>query len=600
MTAGKPSTYGFLKPEERWKKWEGEADKLKSANAIWDMAPGYDLIPEIDLPMFHSLFLDGTHSSPPVTPLYGYLWVRHCGIGTKWVNIALSLPTCYGWEWRFKDGGLYTTFLVVRDEEEKKKREAKFKETIKPYIENFSGIWTANKKKLTDIYDNLKSFDSSKATVLDLLHHNWDLDAAFRTMWEVHFFGMQTSYSAWILLEEECKKRWGINDRSAEFQDIMRGFDNLVYQVDKELWLFAKKATEMGLDDIFKQNKPEDIIPKLEQSSKGKEWVKKFMAFLQIHGWRMVRMNDFVDPYWLEKPSIPVKTVKDHIMSGTTKRKEYILDEKRRELSVKREKAVKELMDKVPAADKPWFSSLIKLGQYATVYSEEHDLFCELTIQALMRRGYLAIGKKLADEGTIDKPEDIFMMNPWEIESNILLPHLNDFRWVTRRRRATWEGWVKQFEKGEFRPPLYTDRPGGLNEAVGMDLLPSLDPIAIKIIIGDMPAARPELKADIMGICGCPGEAEGLARVIINYEDLDQLKPGEILICPGTNPAWTLAFGIAAAVIGDRGGTLSHTAIIGREYGLPTIVNSFVACEKIKTGQRVKVDATNGAIYIKS
>jgi len=594
---GKPSTYGDLAPEERWKKWE--AEKPKGENAIWDMAPGYDLIPEVDLPMFHSFFLDGTHSTPPVTPLYGYLWVRHCGVGTKWMNIALSLPTCYGWEWRFKDGGLYTSFLIVRDEEEKKQREVKFKEAMRPYIEDFSGIWEGNKKKLTDIHEHLKEFDPDKATVLDFLHHNWELDESFRKMWEIHFFGMQTSYSAWILLEEECKKRFGINDQSAEFQDMMRGFDNEIYRVDKEIWLLSKQAVEMGLGDIFKGNEPDDIIPKLEQEAKGKEWTQKFNDFLQVRGWRMVRMNDFVDPYWLEKPSIVIKTIKDIILGGTATDKEYVLDVRRRGLVVKRDKAVKEMLDRVPPQDKEWFSSLIKLGQNATVYSEEHDLFCEMTIQALMRRGYLAIGKKLAEGGAIDRPDDVFMMNPWEIESNILLPHLNDFRWVTRRRRAAWEGWVSRFQKeGEWRPPVYTDRPGGFEEAVGQDMLPALDPIAIKIIIGDMPAPRPELKADIMGICGCPGEAEGIARVIINYEDLGDFKLGEILVCPGTNPAWTPAFGIAAAVIGDRGGTLSHTAIIGREYGLPTIINSFVACEKIKTGQRIRVDATNGAIYI--
>jgi pyruvate,water dikinase len=594
---GRPSTYGFLTPEERWKKWE--ADKPRAENAIWGMAPGYDFIPEVDLPMFHSLFLDSTHSSPPVTPLYGYLWVRHCGIGTKWVNINLSLPNIYGWEWRFKDGGVYTSFLIVRDEEERKQREVKFKEAIRPYIDDFSGMWEKNKKKLTDMYDRLKQFNPDKATVLDLLHHNWELDEAFRTMYEIHFFGMQSSYSGWILLEEECKKRFGINDQSAEFQDMMRGFDNEIYQVDKELWLFSKQAVEMGLGDIFKENEPEAIIPKLEQEAKGKEWVKKFMDFLQVHGWRMVRFTDLVEPYWLEKPSIPMKTVRDHIVSGSVKRKEYILDEKRKELSIRREKAVKGMLDRVPPQDRGWFSSLIKLGQYATSYSEEHDLYCELTIQAIMRRGYLAIGKKLAENGTVDRPDDIFMLNPWEIESVILLPHLNDLRWITRPRRATWERWVDRFVKeGEWRPPVYTDRPGGMNEAVEKDLLPSLDPICIKIIIGELPAPRPELKADIMGICGCPGEVEGLARIIVNYEDLGQLRPGEILVCPGTNPAWTVAFGIAAGVIGDRGGTLSHTAIIGREYGMPTIVNTFVACEKIKTGQRIRMDATQGAVYL--
>jgi phosphoenolpyruvate synthase/pyruvate phosphate dikinase len=129
-------------------------------------------------------------------------------------------------------------------------------------------------------------------------------------------------------------------------------------------------------------------------------------------------------------------------------------------------------------------------------------------------------------------------------------------------------------------------------------LLPSRDAIASKIVVGELPEAKPELKADIFGLCGCAGEAEGIARVVVYYEDLKQVKPGEILVCPGTNPAWTPVFGIVKAVITDRGGTLSHAAIIGREYGVPTIINTFVGTEKIKSGQRLKVGATEGAIWI--
>ena len=113
-----------------------------------------------------------------------------------------------------------------------------------------------------------------------------------------------------------------------------------------------------------------------------------------------------------------------------------------------------------------------------------------------------------------------------------------------------------------------------------------------------MPEVKPELKADMFGVCGSAGEAEGIARIAINYEDLAQVKPGDILVCPGANPAWTPIFGLVNGVISDRGGTLSHAAIIGREYGVPTIVNTFEGTAKIKNGQRLRMDAGKGAIFI--
>jgi phosphoenolpyruvate synthase/pyruvate phosphate dikinase len=84
----------------------------------------------------------------------------------------------------------------------------------------------------------------------------------------------------------------------------------------------------------------------------------------------------------------------------------------------------------------------------------------------------------------------------------------------------------------------------------------------------------------------------------MSYNQLDEVQKGDILVCPGTNPAWTPAFGLVKAVVADRGGTLSHTAIVGREYGVPVLVNTFTGTQVIKTGQRVRVDATEGALYI--
>jgi pyruvate,water dikinase len=84
----------------------------------------------------------------------------------------------------------------------------------------------------------------------------------------------------------------------------------------------------------------------------------------------------------------------------------------------------------------------------------------------------------------------------------------------------------------------------------------------------------------------------------MTYDELKQVQPGEILVCPGTNPAWTPVFGIVKGVVADRGGTLSHTAIVGREYGVPTIVNCFEGTAKIKTGMKIRMDATQGVIYL--
>ena len=557
---------------------------------IWDEVPGYDLIEEVDLPEMHSWFLDGTHSVPPWTPLFGYYWIRYCSHGLKACASKFSIPTCKGWEMRYKDGGSYNAFLIVRDEKEIEDRQAGFRVALRPWIEDFDGLWAAGKRELLQMYDKLKELDVDNASNLQLYWHNYDLLTTYRRMWEIHFEGMYSSMFAWLLLEGLCKERFGMKDQDPEFQDMLRGFDNKAYEMDRKLWEFAQLAKDMGIQNIFEDNASGSIMPKLQQSGKSKEWSKEFMTYLEtdeVGGWRMRRMNDLTEPYWLENPETPIGVIRDHLK----KRTDDVQGKVSGDLLRKRENAIASFLQKVPSAERPTFKGLINLAGKAGSYSEEHDLYCELISHSLMRRGYLAMGRRLANADTIDQPEDIFMLNPEEIDRVMMVPEHHDLRFVTKRRQAAWEEWQKR-----PNPPVITDR-ASLEEAVANDLLPSGDPIAIKLVVGELPEPKPELGADLFGICGCPGEAEGKARLVLTYEDLKEVQPGEIIVCPGTNPAWTPVFGIVSAVITDRGGTLSHAAIVGREYALPTIVNTFEATAKIKTGQRLRVNAKDGAIY---
>jgi len=303
----------------------------------------------------------------------------------------------------------------------------------------------------------------------------------------------------------------------------------------------------------------------------------------------MRRMADFTEPYWLEDPATPIGVVKGYVEKGV----DYDLEATRAELSARREKAIAEFLSRVPAEEKDVWEGLIRLAGKSSSYSEEHNLYCELMAHALMRRGYLAMGRRLVQKGTMDAPEDIFMLNPEEIDRVMLVPEYHDMRWITKRRKAAWEEEVRTMSN----PPMFTDR-AGPEEAVGMDLMPSGDSMAIKLVIGELPTVKPELKADLWGVCGSAGETEGIARVCFVYDDLKNIRPGEILVCPSTNSSWTPIFNSISGVITDAGGTLSHAAIIGREYNLPTIINTREGTSKIKTGMRIRINANEGAIFI--
>ena len=561
---------------------------------LWDSVPGFDFDKDVDLPEMNSWFFDGTHAVPLLTPMYSWFWIRHCGYGSQYAAEKLSMPRYKGFTLRDVEGSDYIAMRIVRDEAEVEQRTAKFKEALVPWIEDFDGIWAKQREELLAMYDKLKAVDLDKASNIDLIHHLWDMISTSRRMWEIHFMGMNVSYAAFLLLEDLVKP-YGLTSESPEFQDMFRGYDNKVFQVDRKLWELARDAVSMGLGDIIMDAPAERVMGKVEQSKSGKDWLKKLHAFLQVDGWRMVRMMDLNEPYWLEDPSVVISPIKAFIKKGG----DYDLDAMTKKLAQGREKAIADLMAKVPKDEKPWFEALIKLAGKTGSYSEEHDLFCELHCHAVQRRGFLGIGRRLAAAGTLDKPDDIFFLNPDEVERVLGAPEFHKMQYIANRRRERWEYLNKNWPevKDVTHPPVFTTRKS-LEEAVGMDLLPSADAIIIKIVVGELPRVRPELKADIYGVCGAPGVAEGPARVIMNYNELDQVQKGEILVCPGTNPAWTPVFGLVKAVVSDRGGTLSHTAIVGREYGLPTLVNTFTATTTIKTGQKIRVNATEGTLYI--
>jgi pyruvate,water dikinase len=568
-------------------------EEKKEKIRVWDAAPGFEFNEEVDLREMHSWFLQATHCVPPWTPLFGWFWVNYAPHGTKAAAEKLSLSACKGWDFRYHDGGSYISLHVVRDEKEIAERTVKFKEALRPYLEDWDGYWEACKKELLSIYAPLKEIDIDNASHVQLIHHHYDLKLAYMRMWEIHHEAMEASHSAYFLLTQMAKEDLGIRDQDPEFQAMLAGFPNKVYDMDKDMWQFGQVATEMGLGDMFKENTPTDIVSKLQETDKGKDWFKKFMNYLEtdeIGGWRMRRATDFTEPYWLEDPATPIGVIRDFIRKGT----DYDLETVRAKHAKRREEAIADFLAKVPPDKKGLYEGLVGLSGKLSAFSEEHDLYCELMSQAIMRRSYLGMGRIVAEKGAIDQPEDIFFLGPDEIDRVLMVPETYDMRWLTRRRRAEWEEWCTR-----PNPLFFTDR-GSFEGAVMNDLLPSQDAIALYVVVGEIPEAKPEMGADLFGLCGCSGEGEieGVARVAISYSDLSSVQPGEILVCGTVNPAWTPVFGIVKGVIADSGGTLSHTAIIGREYGIPTIVNTHESTAKIKTGMHIRMDAKDGAVYI--
>jgi pyruvate,water dikinase len=102
----------------------------------------------------------------------------------------------------------------------------------------------------------------------------------------------------------------------------------------------------------------------------------------------------------------------------------------------------------------------------------------------------------------------------------------------------------------------------------------------------------------INGIGGSPGVVEGIARVVLHEDQFDDVRAGDILVCQMTNPAWVVLFTKIVGLVTDAGGTVSHPAVLSREFGIPAVVGTSVATEQIKNGDRVRINGTTGIVEI--
>jgi len=543
---------------------------------------------ENDLNNYTVWLADVVHGTPPWRPLFFIeSWGRWAYRGVQRGAEQLCLPTTRGWDIRFIDGYPYPT-VIETSEQEVKEREPIFRERIRPYIEDFDAVWERRKADLMKAYQELKTKyglkkyeDIKKLSNIDLLDLFDDYMQVDRLQWGVHMEFMVPAFYLFGLFDQMCRELLGFGHTDPLFAKLMAGFDSMLFQFNKEIWRLGNRTAELGLSGIFQTTEDNEVLlSKLEDSTAGRKWLKEYRDFLEVHGWRNERMLDWATPNWLEEPSLGIPLIKVAITTGGA----YTMDERREQAIREREEAEKEVLTKVPTEQRGWFGALMKAAQKAGCWSEDHTYYCELYDMALGRWVTREIGRRFAEAGVIDDPEDVYFLIADEIEKALIpMGKVKLHRYVDTRKKE-WEGYLKLTPK-----PFYG------NIELVQEMLRKDPTISVST---SAPIVREELKADLYGAASAPGVAEGVARIIMTEDKLAELKPGEILVAPGTSAPWTPAFEIIKGLITDGGGALCHAVIVAREYGLPAVTGCLEATKKIKTGDRVKVDGDLGVVYI--
>jgi pyruvate,water dikinase len=201
----------------------------------------------------------------------------------------------------------------------------------------------------------------------------------------------------------------------------------------------------------------------------------------------------------------------------------------------------------------------------------ESPKFFIVRTMGIVRHALLDVGREFVEAGALDQPDDLVFLSLSELES-LSRNEPGDWRAIIAGRRALYE---RETRRRQTPRVLVSD---------GRAFYEGLGALADA---GDM----------IVGSPVSPGVVEGTVHVVLDPRGA-QLAPGEILVCPGTDPAWTPLFLTAGGLITEVGGMMTHGSVVAREYGIPAVVGVHQATDRLKDGQRIRVDGTQGRIAV--
>ena len=187
------------------------------------------------------------------------------------------------------------------------------------------------------------------------------------------------------------------------------------------------------------------------------------------------------------------------------------------------------------------------------------------------------LGRRHAALGNLANAHHVFMLLDAELEKFVADP--KSFSAPLAERYVQWQ------QLQALEPPFF----------IKNGVVPPLSSYAKK---GESSVAKAGAGDTVQGVPGCPGKYVGRARVILDPTEPGDLEPGDVLIAPNTDPAWTPLFMPCGAVVVNVGAAISHAIIVSRELGLPCVVSATDATKRIPNGALIEVNGDTGAVTI--
>jgi pyruvate,water dikinase len=558
---------------------------------------------------------DCLHFPEPLYPFDAILVdCVYIGLG-QYNSRIFVVPYDLGLSHRILNGYFYVTAERIEDEAVASERAAIFMRRAGYYYQNWDRLFGEWRAKVTQHIRAVEGLEipllpdiEDEAIVLEgrglstghrLLEAYDTLISGIFKVWQYHFELLNLGYAAYATFLQACGQ-WFPGIPEDVVTRMVAGLDTLLYRPDEELKKLARLAVDLGLGSEITEDaaaKPDEVIARLRSKDAGRTW----LAALEEAKDPWFNLSSGVGFYhhdrsWKDDLSVPFMALRGYIAQLEQGKS---IERPTEALRSERERIAGEYRALLPTdEDRRAFDDALGLSRTVFPYVEDHNFFVEHWFHSVFWNKVREIGRILAGAAFFADASDIFYLNRHEV-SQALCELVSSWavgsvprgpkHWppiVARRRR-----WIEAMRRWQAPPVL-----GPVPPVLTSPMMTVLQGISTERLAEWLDEDRSS--QELRGVPASPGVVEGPARVMVSAAELAEIGDGEILVCPTIAPSWAPMFPRIKAAVSDVGGVMSHAAIVAREYGLPAVVGTGFGSQRIRTGQRIRVDGDRGIVTI--
>jgi len=361
---------------------------------------------------------------------------------------------------------------------------------------------------------------------------------------------------------------------------FLRGFDSKALDAQAEMETLAdmiRGSAEMR--ELVLNTETNQLIRALTKNQDAQPVLAGIQQYLDTYGHQIYNL-DFVDPTQNEDPTPILLSLKALVKNPP----EQAVRIRQAQMAIERDELVAGIRYKLNPVSRWLFDWVWKSTKKFAPYRENVMFYLGAAWPTLRQLAH-ELGQRLTDSGAITQPDDIYYLTSDEITAVIDArtdkQPIPDYAQLVQERRALREA-------RKLLTPLPTVPEKG-EMKFGPIKLSMFDPT---------PSDAVNEGAVLEGYAVSTGRVTAPARVIYSVADFEKMEPGTILVCTTTTPAWTPLFSQAVGLVTDVGGALAHGSIVAREYGIPAVMGTGVATERIKSGMMLAVDGDAGTVTL--